>query len=149
YATGEVFFVSEALGFRHSHLDSGGYSYDQKHEEKEVEKAVNFLISDEQGRVLLTSMVSCMFAREIYKNELLADCLNSVGYKTLADNMEAVSLHIQRLRWKTRMATGYDPNGVTIPKRFTEVTTWKGAVDEDYLNALKSEYAKRIMEMAQ
>ena len=149
YATGEVFFVSEALGFRHSHLDSGGYSYDQKHEEKEVEKAVDFLISDEQGRVLLTSMVSCMFAREIYKNELLADCLNSVGYKTLADNMEAVSLHVQRLRWKTRMSTGYDPNGVTIPKRFTEVTTWKGAVDEDYLNALKSEYAKRIMEMAQ
>ena len=149
YATGEVFFVSEALGFRHSHLDSGGYSYDQKHEEKEVEKAVDFLISDEQGRVLLTSMVSCMFAREIYKNELLADCLNSAGYKTLADNMEAVSLHIQRLRWKTRMATGYDPNGVTIPKRFTEVITWKGAVDEDYLNALKSEYAKRIIEMAQ
>ena len=30
YATGEVYFVSQALGLRHSHLDSGGYSYDQK-----------------------------------------------------------------------------------------------------------------------
>ena len=30
YATGEVFFVSQALGLRHSHLDAGGYSYDQK-----------------------------------------------------------------------------------------------------------------------
>ena len=39
YATGEVFFVAQALGFRHSHLDSGGYSYDQKHEDRDVEKA--------------------------------------------------------------------------------------------------------------
>ena len=30
YATGEVYFASQALGFRHSHLDSGGYSFDQK-----------------------------------------------------------------------------------------------------------------------
>jgi aldehyde:ferredoxin oxidoreductase len=34
YATGEVFFVSQALGLRHSHLDAGGYSYDQKQKEK-------------------------------------------------------------------------------------------------------------------
>ena len=39
YATGEVFFVSQALGFRHSHLDSGGYSYDQKHDDKDVDQA--------------------------------------------------------------------------------------------------------------
>jgi aldehyde:ferredoxin oxidoreductase len=149
YATGEVFFVSESLGFRHSHLDTGGYSYDQKHKEKDLEKAVNFLVKDEESRVFLTSMASCLFAREVYKEERLADCLQSVGYGALADNMEAVSRHIQKLRWQTRVATGFDPNGVIIPKRFTEVTTWKGPVDEDYLNNLKSEYAKRIMEMGE
>ena len=31
YVTGEVFFVSQAFGFRHSHLDSAGYGFDQKH----------------------------------------------------------------------------------------------------------------------
>ena len=149
YATGEVFFVAESLGFRHSHLDTGGYSYDQKHREKDLEKAVNFLVKDEESRVFLTSMASCLFAREAYKEERLADCLQSVGYGALADNMEAVSRHIQKLRWQTRMATGFDPNGVIIPKRFTEVTTWKGPVDEDYLNTLKSEYAKRIMELGE
>jgi len=148
YATGEVFFVAESLGFRHSHLDTGGYSYDQKHKEKDLEKAVNFLVKDEESRVFLTSMASCLFAREVYKEERLADCLQSVGYGALADNMEAVSRHIQKLRWQTRVATGFDPNGVIIPKRFTEVTTWKGPVDEDYLNNLKSEYAKRIIELA-
>ncbi len=144
YATGEVFFTSQALGFRHSHLDSGGYSYDQKHHEKNVGKAVEFLVRDEQGRVLLTSMVACLFARAVYKDELLANCLNSLGYRTLAGNMDQVAQHIQKLRWRLRLATGFDPTAVKIPKRFTEITTWKGTIDKKYLNNLKKEYAKRI-----
>ncbi|MBW2581864.1 MAG: aldehyde ferredoxin oxidoreductase, partial [Deltaproteobacteria bacterium] len=147
YATGEVFFTSQALGFRHSHLDSGGYSYDQKHEDKNVEEAVKFLVDDEQGRVLLTSMVACLFARAVYKDELLADCLNSLGYTTLADNMDQVAQHIQKLRWRLRLATGFDPAAVKIPKRFTEITTWKGTIDVNFLNTLTKEYAKRILEL--
>lgn len=51
YATGELFFTAQTLGFRHSHLDTGAYSYDQKHAEKDVDSAVDFLMSDEPGRV--------------------------------------------------------------------------------------------------
>ncbi|MHC4508580.1 MAG: aldehyde ferredoxin oxidoreductase N-terminal domain-containing protein [Planctomycetota bacterium] len=149
YATGEVFFTSQALGLRHSHLDTAGYTYDQKHEGKNVEQAVDFLVQDEQGRVFLTSMVSCLFAREVYKNEQLANCLNSLGYGALADKIEDVSRHIQKLRWKTRVATGFNPKVVKIPKRFTEVTTWRGQVDEGFLDSLKKEYAKRITELAE
>ena len=148
YATGEVFFTSQALGFRHSHLDSGGYSYDQKHEGKNVEEAVRFLAEDESDRVFLTSMVSCLFAREVYKTDLLAECLGSLGYTTLAENMDAVSGYIQKLRWKIRLATGFDPSAVEIPERFTEVATWKGPVDPQYLGALKEAYSKRILELA-
>ncbi len=144
YATGEVFFTAQALGFRHSHLDTGGYAYDQKHDDKDADKAVDFLVSDEQGRVLLTSMVACLFAREVYTETQLAECLRAVGYNGLADNIADVSKNIQRLRWRTRIATGFKPEDVGIPKRFREVTTWKGAVDSKYLDVLKAEYAKRI-----
>jgi aldehyde:ferredoxin oxidoreductase len=147
YATGEVFFVSQALGLRHSHLDSSGYSYDQKHTEKNVGAAIDFLIRDERERVLLTSMVACLFARGVYSEAILGECLRSVGYTTLAENIGPVSTSIQKLRWKTRLATGFDPRAVTIPKRFTEITTWKGKVDEGYLIALMEEYARRILEM--
>lgn len=148
YATGEVFFVSQALGFRHSHLDAAGYSYDQKHKGKDVASAADFLVKDEQGRAFLTSMVACLFARSVYTDELLAECLGSVGYGTLAENMEAISRHIQKLRWKTRVDTGFNPEGVRIPKRFTEVVTESGAVDELYLETLRKEYARRIGELA-
>lgn len=149
YATGEVFFVSQALGLRHSHLDSAGYSYDQKHSEENVPEAVDFLIRDEQGRVLLTSMVACLFARGVYSEELLAQCLTSVGYNALAANLETVSRHVQKIRWQTRMATGFDPLKVTIPARFTQVTTARGPIDAEFLEALKLEYARRILGMAE
>ncbi|RPJ18959.1 MAG: hypothetical protein EHM26_08755 [Desulfobacteraceae bacterium] len=66
---------------------------------------------------------------------------------SLADNLEALSRRVQKLRWKIRVATGFNPSSMEIPKRFTEVTTWKGKVDGDYLKALQNDYARRIMEM--
>ena len=148
YATGETFFVSQALGLRHSHLDSAGYSYDQKPKGKTIENAVKFLVQDEQGRVLITSMVACLFARSVYTDELLANCLKSVGYGTLAENMTQVSKEIQRLRWRMRVGTGFRPELVSIPKRFTEITTWKGQIDSVFLNGLKDQYASAILALA-
>ena len=148
YATGEVFFVSQALGLRHSHLDSGGYSYDQKEKGKDLSKAVDFLIKDEQGRVLLTSMVACLFARGVYTNELLAACLRAVGYGSLGDILSPLSQNIQQLRWETRLATGFKPEEVAIPKRFFEITTGKGPVDGAFLTGLKERYAGAIRDLA-
>jgi len=50
-----------------------------------VAHAVEFLVQDEKARVFLTCMVSCLFAREVYKETVLADCLNAVGYRNLAE----------------------------------------------------------------
>ena len=147
YATGEVFFVSQALGFRHSHLDAGGYSYDQKQKGKDAAQAVEFLVQDEKARVLLTSMVSCLFAREVYKEGVLADCLSAVGYGNLAGNLDSVAEKIQKMRWQMRMKTGFDLGSVKIPERFKQIVTWKGPLDTNYLDALQKTYSQRIREM--
>jgi aldehyde:ferredoxin oxidoreductase len=147
YATGEVFYTAQALGFRHSHLDSGGYAYDQKHDHQDVDHAVAFLVADEQERVFLTSMVACLFARGVYQPDLLAECLEALGYRTLADKMAAISGAIQAKRWQVRLATGFKPNQVKIPKRFLEVTTWKGITEPAYLGELTRTYARRLMKM--
>lgn len=144
YATGEVFFAAQALGFRHSHLDTGGYSYDQKHADKNVDAAVDFLVHDEQERLILTAMVACLFARKVYTRDLLSDCLNTVGYRTLAENLDSVGARIQHRRWRLRMDSGFDPAGVAIPKRFTEITNWKGPLDATFLKTLMDSYAEKI-----
>lgn len=148
YATGEVFFAAQSLGFRHSHLDSGGYAYDQKHSDQDIEGVVQFLIEDEAGRAFMTSLVSCLFARGVYKNDLLSECLQSVGYTDIANNIDAAGQHIQKLRWQTRIATGFNPEAITIPKRFYKIKTWKGPIDATYLDSLKAAYGQAIMQLA-
>ena len=147
YATGETFFAAQSLGFRHSHLDTGAYGYDQKTADPDVAKAVRFLVDDEASRVVLTSMVACLFARSVYTDEVLAECLQVLGAPGLAAGLAELGPTVQRLRWRTRLATGFAPATVTIPKRFTQVTTWKGPVDPVYLDQLRQAYARAILDL--
>jgi aldehyde:ferredoxin oxidoreductase len=62
--------------------------------------------------------------------------------------MDTVAGEIQKLRWKLRVKTGYSPENVSIPKRFTEITTWKGQIDSVFLAALKDQYAIAIRALA-
>jgi len=83
----------------------------------------------------------------VYKEALLADCLSSVGYQNLAENVDSVAQRVQKMRWQMRMKTGFDPGSVKIPERFKQVVTWKGAMDTNYLDSLQKTYAQRIREM--
>lgn len=149
YATGEVFLVSQALGLRHSHLDAAGYVYDRHNQTDEVNAAVDFLIQDEQDRVGMTSMVACLFARNVYRPERLAECLQVLGYQQAAADLPAISRRLQILRWQTRFATGYDPGQIQIPKRFLDIVNWKGPIKATFLRDLQAAYANRIREIAQ
>ena len=65
----------------------------------------------------------------------------------MADGLGELSRRVQHLRWQIRVATGYDPVQVKIPKRFTEVTTWKGRVDEGFMETMRLKYAAAILKM--
>jgi aldehyde:ferredoxin oxidoreductase len=147
YATGELFFAAQSLGFRHSHLDTGAYAYDQKYDEKDINKAVAFLLGDEPGRCLLTSMVCCLFARSVYRQEVLADCLQALGRGWMADELATAGERIRVHRWRLRFACGFLPENIVLPKRFYSVRTWKGPVDGDYLDRLRREYGRRLTEL--
>ena len=148
YATGELFFAAQSLGFRHSHLDTGAYSYEQRHSARDLEPAIQFLLDDELPRCLLNSMVACLFSRKVYTKERLAICLEAVGLTDIATRLDEIASHIRRARWKLRFETGFDPDEITIPKRFFKVESWKGKVDKDYLLRLKKAYGERIKEIA-
>jgi aldehyde:ferredoxin oxidoreductase len=147
YATGETYFVSQTIGFRHSHLDTGAYSFDQKNKDQDIEATLKFLLDDERERVMLNNLVSCLFARGVYKPALIAEALDCLGYSTLAATLDATSENVRNLRWKLKMQTGFDPMKTRIPKRFAEITTWKGPVDAQYMERLRIAYAQRITEL--
>lgn len=147
YATGETFFVSETLSFRHSHLDSSAYSADQKQQDKDAPKIVAGFIKDEASRCVLTSMVGCLFARGVYTPERLGMALSSLGYKGVAENLDQAGEAIQKLRWRLRMRSGYAPMDAKIPKRYSEVVTWKGGIDTVYMEELRKTYAAKLVEL--
>lgn len=144
YATGEVYYISQAYGFRHSHLDAGGYAYDQTTTEKNVEKAIAYLLDDEYKRLLVNCAVACMFGRKAYGPSVLQEALASLGMQEEADALPESGRLVQSLRWNLKFQTGYNPEKLRIPKRFLEVVTWKGAIDPDYLNALRTAYIREI-----
>jgi aldehyde:ferredoxin oxidoreductase len=64
------------------------------------------------------------------------------------DSTSTLSSHVQKLRWRTRLCTGFDPRRVSIPKRFLEFETSRGKIDGACLDALKDAYAGAILTLA-
>ena len=144
YATGENFFAGQALGFRHSHLDTGAYAFDQKNGPRDVTTALEFLLQEERERILLCSMVACLFARKVYTSERLIKAMTALGLEEMVENLDAKKAAIQAKRWELRFRTGFEPDKVTIPKRFQEVVTARGPVDRVYMDELIRAYGGAI-----
>ena len=144
YATGEHYYVAQGLGFRHSHLDSAGYTLDQEREARSPGDAAAYLLKDEQVRMGLCSMVCCLFARGVYTDERLKACLHAYGHPDWAEDFEAATRRIQAMRWALKFQSGFDPEKVSLPKRYTEVVNWKGSLDQQRYAALRSAYLEGV-----
>jgi aldehyde:ferredoxin oxidoreductase len=104
---------------------------------------------EERRRVQLTCMVSCLFARNIYSEERLQECLSSLGLSRLAQSVVARSKDVQAKRWQLKYMTGYNPKDISIPKRFEEVTTWKGAIDKVFMDSVAADYQNAVRKLAE
>ena len=94
-------------------------------------------------RVQFTCMVSCLFARSVYSRGTSPGMSCVCRLSRLAESVVARSTEVQAKRWQLKYLTGYKPENITIPKRFGEVTTWKGPVDTVFMNAVASDYQER------
>ena len=74
----------------------------------------------------------------------MGECLSSLGYDEVADQVSSAGERIRRHRWQLRFATGFVPEDIVLPKRYYKVTTWKGPVDAEYLDTLRREYGRRL-----
>ncbi|MEM2084125.1 MAG: aldehyde ferredoxin oxidoreductase family protein, partial [Nitrososphaerota archaeon] len=77
YHTGPAGYLGFITGARHSHLDSAGYSYDQKNIGKKMEakEIAEYCFNEESWRQILSSLVICFFARGIYKPNIVSEAL--------------------------------------------------------------------------
>lgn len=149
YHTGPAAYLNYAFGLRHSHLDSAGYSLDQKTIGKtpQPEELVQKLVEEEAWRQVLTSLVVCLFAREVYKPEIVAEALKVVGYNLSPSDLVDVGRKIYREKYRLKVELGFDPSRVSFPQRIFETPTPHGKLDPEQLERMKKAYASFIQSM--
>lgn len=148
YATGEAYYVSQALGFRHSHLDSGAYGFDQKEKDKDVDKAVQYMSEQENYRNVLCSMAGCLFARKAYPLSAVSEACRSLGLEIGEEDLNRSGDRIRAKRWQLRFKSGFSPQDIEIPRRYLEVENFRGKTDPKYLERLKQAWAREIHRLA-
>ena len=150
YHTGPAAYVGFLTGTRHSHLDSAGYSYDQKtfkaQETLTPQKIANYLVKEESWRQILASLVICFFARNIYKPEIVVKALKTMSYELTIEELNRLGKEILRAKYEFKFREGFDPNKLRIPKRILETPTPHGRLTEEQIKEAVNLYFEKLKE---
>ncbi len=147
YHTGYGSIVGYVCGARHSHLDNGGYSLDQKMKEFDKNYLVDNLFKEEVNRNIINSMIGCLFARGLYDNPTTIKALSAVGIDMTEDdlNQTAERIYAAKLRIKRRL--GFNECNVKIPKRILETDAMRRKIDPDVIKELVKMFYDKNQEL--
>lgn len=146
YHTGPAAYLNYAYGLRHSHLDSAGYSLDQKTIGKapSPEELVQKLVEEESWRQVLNSLVVCLFAREVYKPELVSEALRVAGFNFSAEELLELGRRIFRAKHRLKVELGFRLEDIEFPKRIFETPSPHGYLSPELLEAAKRAYVEHL-----
>ena len=136
YHTGPAAHIGLLIGARHSHLDNGGYSIDQKILAKEKispEKLAKELLTEERWRQILSSLVVCFFARGIYTPEICSDALSSAGFDITKEDLMGIGEKIHREKYRFKIQEGFSLDNYRLPERIFETPSLVGKIEKAFV----------------
>jgi len=149
YHTGPLYHISLAIGLRHSHLDAGAYSLDQRliitgGSLPEPEEAVRMIQEEEAWRQVLNSLVICLFAREVYGRATAERALKSLGYNLSQTDLVELGRRIYFEKHLIKFSEDFKPEDIVLPKRLFETPTPLGQISPDYVRRAIAYYFKTL-----
>ena len=148
YHTGPAAYLTYLTGARHSHLDSGGYSLDQKAaatgrplDPKGVAEA---LLEEERWRQVLSSLVICFFARGVYTPETVQQALGEVGFDRSEDDLVRLGAEILKRKYEFKGREGFDAEALRIPRRILETDSPLGELEEGFMRQAISHFVSSL-----
>ncbi len=148
YHTGPGCHLGYLTGARHSHLDSAGYSLDQKAAAKgealTPDGVATALLGEERWRQVLTSLVICLFARGIYTEDVVLKALAVAGFDWSADQLSQLGVETLRLKNQFKSREGFDLAQVRIPRRILETPSALGTIDEAFMRQALARFAAEL-----
>jgi aldehyde:ferredoxin oxidoreductase len=135
YLTGENFTVTCLLGIRHSHLDDNGYSIDQNllNASKPLEEQVRAQVKEARWRMVLNSLVVCLFARGVYDAEVILQGLDALGEQWNEARLRDLAAQALKRKHEWKRLCGFDPAEVAVPEKIYSVQTSNGMIDRERL----------------
>jgi len=146
YHTGYGAHLTHLTGSRHSHLDSAGYSYDQKLPREEItpENLAKKLYAEEVYRQILSSAVCCFFGRSVYNYETLARIFTVSGFEYSPEDLERIGEKILKRKYSFKKERGFALKKLRIPRRILETISAQGKLEESFFRQALSAYEKLL-----
>ncbi|MCD6319133.1 MAG: aldehyde ferredoxin oxidoreductase family protein [Candidatus Desulfofervidaceae bacterium] len=147
YHTGYGGHLTFLTGARHSHLDSAGYSFDQKFLGKEVpppEDYANHLFAEESYRQIISSLVICFFARGVYNYPTIERLLKIAGFDFSEESLKGLGEEILKQKYRFKFREGFSLDQLRIPKRILETISPHGRLQEEFIRKAIAAY-KRLL----
>lgn len=149
YHTGPAAHTGFLVGARHSHLDNAGYSLDQKvlsEGDLTAEELAQALIKEESFRQILSSLVICFFAREIYRPDTVLAALRVAGFKLDARELDLLGRRIHYEKFRFKLREGFSFENLRIPKRILETPSFVKKWDEKFIIDTISHVKKAVQD---
>jgi aldehyde:ferredoxin oxidoreductase len=136
YHTGPAAHIGYLAGARHSHLDGAGYAVDKKimvNKAMTPEAVASEVIAEERWRQILSSLVICFFARDLYTPEVTVEALKLSGFDLDEKALRKIGeeIHTEKFRFKIREGFSFD--ALRIPRRIYETRSSVGMIDEQFV----------------
>jgi aldehyde:ferredoxin oxidoreductase len=137
YHTGPACHLTYLTGARHSHLDSAGYSLDEKAQEKgdalTPEGVAEALLKEERWRQVLSSLVVCYFARGVYTPEVVQQALAVTGFDWSSSDLTRLGTEALQRKHDFKAREGFDLSQLSVPRRILETLSALGPLDESFI----------------
>ncbi|HNY81662.1 MAG TPA: aldehyde ferredoxin oxidoreductase N-terminal domain-containing protein [Thermotogota bacterium] len=133
YMTGLHGFLGFSTGVRHSHLESAGYSLDQKKSEieKPAREWTEDLFREGRWRTVLNSLVICLFARNVFTMPTILEGLAALGMTTWdEEKLQELARKIHVMKYELKNTLGFSFDRERLPEKLTSVFTATGLLDE-------------------
>jgi aldehyde:ferredoxin oxidoreductase len=145
YHTGPATYAGFLMSSRHSHLDSAGYSIDlNSNNPQSASEISDALIAEETWRQILSSTVTCFFARGVYTQERIAQIFDVAGCDVRPELLLQIGGETLRRKYAFKLREGFSPEKLRIPQRILETPSASGIISESLLRETVSHMNQKL-----
>ena len=104
------------------------------------------MLAEEGWRQILSSLVICFFAREIYKLDTVLKTLHLAGFDLAPEDLYRIGEEIHKAKYRFKTREGFSLDNLRMPKRIFETPSSIGKLDEEFIRVAIEHFKKALFQ---